>query len=210
MRPKLEKITKFETRIKKIDPHMELPDVTKLEEKIESAEKKVVSKFSEMKEAVDVMGLISAPIRSKGNFNLYIVYPVLTVYLLTLISFLPRSGDIDTTRHLRGTAEVVSTIDNDVASDPPEDTQTHSVVIVFFYISLSTVLIVFIVTLKVVIQSFMKLMMEGVKNKLKEKLEEKLTPLKDKVTAITTAIKDEFQEIEEKIETIEKKIPFKL
>lgn len=236
MRPKLDKLTKLESKLKMIDPDVDIPDASDLEEEMETAEGKVVAKFDEIKDAIDIMGMIPAPFQTKKNFDKYIVYPVLVVYL-SIVMFLAfqstkasNDGDVvqNVNRYLRGSAaetipileDIVPVIsDSGAIPSPPQDlipdedeikAKIRSVVLSCFYANLAILLTFFIATLKVVIQSLIQCKIDSMKVELNEKIEEKVQPLKDKVTGTTTTIKEKFFALEEKIEKAEKILPFGL
>jgi len=139
MRPKLDKFTKLEKTLQKINPNIDIPDVSDLEEEMEAAEGNVTSKFKDIETSLDIPNRIPAPFRSKAHFQTYIVYPILLVYLsiMLFLAFtasrdgtttdnenLPTDTNQTVSSYLRGSAISIRLEENvpilsDLPSPPP-------------------------------------------------------------------------------------------
>jgi hypothetical protein len=79
----LSKATELEKMLQKIDPDIDIPDTTDIEEAFDGCTDKVESIVKLCEEAVDISKKIPRPLQNKGNFDKFIVYPLLAFFLAT-------------------------------------------------------------------------------------------------------------------------------
>lgn len=119
IKPKLDKATKVEKMLQKIDPSIDIPDTSDIEEELSDARDKVTDAINGVKKVLDLAKYIPKACQTIDLFDEYIVYPVLGVFLvvqLVQVYLKTHSGDttdeavlVDSARYLRGTAVDVIT-----------------------------------------------------------------------------------------------------
>ncbi|KAG7353749.1 hypothetical protein IV203_003104 [Nitzschia inconspicua] len=73
--------TKMETALRQIDPKIDIPDTSDIEEKFNDFERQLKTGFEGMQHAVDISRDLPAPLQSIQKFQLYIMGPFLAVML---------------------------------------------------------------------------------------------------------------------------------
>lgn len=99
IKPKLKRALKMEKQLKRVDSEIKIPDASDLEEELSEAADKIAGSLDRLKDELDIQTFIPGAAKSKGVFDLYIVYPVLAVYLvmqLVLVYLTTSSWDDDT------------------------------------------------------------------------------------------------------------------
>ena len=67
--------------LQKIDPDIDIPDATDMEEAFDGYTDKVENIVKLCEKAVDISKKIPRPLQNKENFDKFIVYPLLAFYL---------------------------------------------------------------------------------------------------------------------------------
>lgn len=78
----LSKATELEEMLQKVDPDIDIPDTTDIEEAFDGCTDKVESIVKLCKKAVDISKKIPRPLQNKGSFDKFIVYPLLAFFLV--------------------------------------------------------------------------------------------------------------------------------
>jgi len=89
----------MEKQLKRVDSEIKIPDASDLEEELSEAADKIAGSLDRLKDELDIQTFIPGAAKSKGVFDLYIVYPVLAVYLVmqfVLVYLTTSSWDDDT------------------------------------------------------------------------------------------------------------------
>jgi len=93
IRPKLDQVTKLESALRKINPNIDIPDVSDIEEKLDDAADSIRDVFDSTKKAADLTKHIPKPLRSRINFEVIVTFPALLVFLiLQLVAVFASSG----------------------------------------------------------------------------------------------------------------------
>lgn len=82
IRPKLKKALKMEGQLKRIDNEIEIPDPREIEEELNHTSDKLSGSLDRVKEEIDIEKYIPKAAKSKKDFDLFIFYPVLALYLV--------------------------------------------------------------------------------------------------------------------------------
>ena len=128
IRPKLDAATKAETLLKKYDENIDIPDPSDIERELDGCTDEVQATMAAVKTAVDIKKCIPLCFRSRENFNLYAIYPVLFVFLVMQLvgvyqtsqrynaSAVDSETVVHATRYLRGTLQESATSESVVAN----------------------------------------------------------------------------------------------
>lgn len=83
IKEKLDQATKVEKMLQKINPDIDIPDATDIEEELSEASDKIISVITRVKDSINLNDVIPKAIQSKPMFDQFVVYPFLAVSLLT-------------------------------------------------------------------------------------------------------------------------------
>lgn len=81
VRPKLEKAKKVETILQKYDDTIDIPDSDDIEKELDGCGDAIEEKMDAVKRLIDFRKYVPVFLRSKDNFSMYMIYPVLAVFL---------------------------------------------------------------------------------------------------------------------------------
>ena len=93
IKPELEKATQLESALQKINPDIDIPDPTDLEEAFDVYTDKIVGLFFSANEALDrelakaKALMIPRPLRSRADFDWSVFYPIMVLFLMGQLFF---------------------------------------------------------------------------------------------------------------------------
>lgn len=82
MRPKLDLATKAETMLRKIDPSIDIPDLSDIEKSFDGFEDQVKAAFAPVMDMIDITSLIPIPFQSRFQLEMYSLHPFFVVFFL--------------------------------------------------------------------------------------------------------------------------------
>ena len=97
VRPKLEKAKKAESILQKYDDSIDIPDPDDIERELDGCGDAIETKMEQVKQAIDFRKCIPLFLRSKRNFTMYMIYPVLAVFLAIQLYGVYQTSQMQTT-----------------------------------------------------------------------------------------------------------------
>jgi hypothetical protein len=97
IRPKLMKAQKAEAILRKYDDSIDIPDPDDIERELDGCGDAIEEKMEQVKRAVDFKKFIPLFLRSKKNFSMCMIYPVLAVFLALQLYGVYQTSQMQTT-----------------------------------------------------------------------------------------------------------------
>jgi len=234
IKPKLDKATKAEKVLKKFDPDIDIPDPKDIEEELDGVTAPITEKVDSLKGLISFRKFIPVYFRSQQFFNIYILYPMLAVFLIMQLmgvykSQMTLAGNSETTepfaanatRFLRGTVDTVFVSVNSTANatnatgfatGPTDQEQIlstwHSILISIqaFLTSSLQLAVAFFVSQAAVLAGFVNDIIKGVNDDANRAIESTgLTELfEDVLTSKMEKIKSKVMKLIQSVNKIEK------
>ena len=82
IKPKLDKATKMEKMLQKINPNIDIPDPKDIEEELDDAADLITDAIEKVKTGLDLRQYIPKAAQSQEMFDLYLMYPTLAIFLI--------------------------------------------------------------------------------------------------------------------------------
>lgn len=182
VRPKLAKARKLESVLKKYDDTIQVPDPDDIERELDGCNDAVQRSMDAVKASIDFRKCVPVFLRSRENFKMYMIYPVLGVFLALQIYGVYQSSQMQTasdtatvqaTRFLRGSSveEEFDTVVEEVRTSttgeaPNEDVSWYPIwVAIQVYLSaIAEILIGFIMSQAAMVAASLNIVIGRVEN----------------------------------------------
>jgi len=210
-KPKITLASKMESTLKKMDPELEIPDVSSIEGVLDSAADSVTNAFKELEAVLDIEKMIPAPLQSEANFEKLAFYPVMGVLLAMQLFSTYKSTqttDASTDDAAAAADDAAAAADDAAATDDAADSNQYAPVMAalsIFSSSVFSILIAFLLTQAVVIAKLVNTMINTIGGKVNAQVDAKLGAVCQEVFGkILGGIKSEILMIMKKMAKLEK------
>ena len=179
-KPKITLASKMESTLKKMDPELEIPDVSSIEGVLDSAADSVTNAFKELEAVLDIEKMIPAPLQSEANFEKLAFYPVMGVLLAMQLFSTYKSTqttDASTDDAAAAADDAAAAADDAAATDDAADSNQYAPVMAalsIFSSSVFSILIAFLLTQAVVIAKLVNTMINTIGGKVNAQVDAKL------------------------------------
>ena len=105
VRPKIVQARKLESVLKKYDDSIDIPDPDDIERELDGCNDAVQRSMDAVKRSIDFRKCVPVYFRSRENFKMYMVYPVLAIFLALQIYGVYQSSQLQSTSDTNATVE---------------------------------------------------------------------------------------------------------